>query len=54
MTPAAAWRPAIADLAWVFHWPPGEIKRMPVSELRAYHALAAERAKALFGGAGAR
>lgn len=46
MTPPAAWRPAIVDLAWVFHWALDDIERMPISKLRAYHALAAERVKA--------
>ncbi len=46
----ADWRGAVADLAAVNHWALAEIKRMPLSELRAYHALAVERAKMLFGG----
>ena len=50
MTPPAAWRPAIVDLAWVFHWALNDIERMPLGKLRAYHSLAVEHAKALFAG----
>ena len=50
----ASWQAAIADLAAVNHWPLAELKRLPLSELRAYRRLAVERAKALFGGGAAR
>lgn len=47
--PAAVWRSLIADLAFINHWPLGEIERMPVSKLRAYHVLAVERVKEIYG-----
>jgi len=36
----------MADLAYVFHWPPSEMDAMPVDELRAWHDRAVERLKA--------
>ena len=33
----------MADLAAAFHWQPSETKRLPLSELRAFHRLAVER-----------
>ncbi len=52
-TAQADWRAVIADLAAVNHWALADLKRLPLSELRAYHALAVERAKALFAEASA-
>ena len=43
----AAWRAIVADLAVINHWALADIERMPIGELRAYHALAIERTKAL-------
>ncbi len=45
----ADWRAVVADLAAVNHWALDEIERMPFSKLRAYHRLAVERVKLLFG-----
>ena len=41
---------AIADLAWVFHWRLEDVERMPIGKLRAYHALAVERAPRRYSG----
>ncbi len=43
MMNTAALRPLMANLAAVFHWQPSEIKRLSLSELKAFHDLAAER-----------
>ena len=34
----------MADLAAVFHWPPSEMRKMALGELKQWHALARERA----------
>lgn len=44
MIDPAEFRPVMANIAAVFHWPPSELKRLPLSELGAYHQLALERA----------
>jgi len=36
----------MADIASVFHWPLSEMNAMAISELMAWHARAAARAKA--------
>lgn len=38
-------RRVMADLAYVFHWQPSELRRLPVEELLEYHRLAVERVK---------
>ena len=37
----------MADIACVFHWPPSELKAMPVTELLKWRQLAAAHARAL-------
>ena len=44
MIDPAEFRTVMANIATVFHWPPSELKRLRLSELRAYHQLALERA----------
>ena len=34
----------MADLAMVFHWPPGEMREMELSELVEWHERAGKRA----------
>ena len=38
----------MADIAFVFHWPPESMNKMEVEELVKWGELAAERAKLLF------
>lgn len=37
--------PLAADLGWILHWPLSDVERLTLSELKRYHALAAERLK---------
>ncbi len=37
-------RPVMANLAAIFHWPPGELKALTLEELMEFHTLARERA----------
>ena len=40
----AVMRPALADIAAVFHWPLSDLKGLTVSEVRVWRGLALERA----------
>lgn len=42
----------MADIAAVFHWPPSELKAMPLAELATWHRLAIDRLKLMKGSAG--
>ena len=40
----AVMRPALADIAAVFHWSLSDLKDLTISEIRAWRSLALERA----------
>jgi hypothetical protein len=37
------------EVAWTFHWPPSELKKLTVSELTRWHAAARRINKHLYG-----